>query len=108
MAKGKEKMPEYQESASTAKVSPFSPLAKKQKTVSGRKGGKVKMTAVKICHYYSSSKDEQISEPAAKKKGGSQVEETLQPLFDAMEDRGIATTARLQSQKRFEQPAPER
>ena len=70
MAKGKEKMPEYQESAPTAKVSPFSPLAKKRKAVSAKKGGKVKMTAAEIRHYYSSKEEERISEPAAKKKGG--------------------------------------
>ena len=46
------------------------------------------MTAAKIRHYYSSSKEERVSEPATAKKGGSQVEETLQPLFDAMEAQG--------------------
>ena len=35
------------------------------------------MTAAEICHYYSSSEDERISEPAATKKGGSRVEENF-------------------------------
>ena len=37
-AKGKAKMPEYQESAPAAKFSPFSPLAKKRKAGSTKKG----------------------------------------------------------------------
>ena len=44
------------------------------------------MTAAEIRHFYSSSSEEErVSEPAATKKGGSQVKETLQPLFNAME-----------------------
>ena len=43
------------------------------------------MTHAEICHYYSSSEEEPIYEPVAKKSGGSRVEETLQPLFEAME-----------------------
>ena len=56
------------------------------------------MTPAEICHYYSSSEDEPIFEPAAKKFGGSRVEETLQPLFEAMdaqdksEDSDVAIT----------------
>ena len=69
-AKGKEKMPEYQEYAPAAKFSPFSPLAKKRKAGSAKKGGKVKMTATEIHHFYSSSEEERVSELAATKKGG--------------------------------------
>jgi len=47
------------------------------------------MTAAEIRHFYSSEEEEeQDSELAATKKGGSQVEETLQPLFDVMEAQG--------------------
>ena len=88
MTRGKEKMPEYQESTPAANVLPFSPLAKKIKTVSAKKREKVKMTAAEIRHYYSSSEEEQVSDPAATQFGGSRVEETLQPLFDAIEAQG--------------------
>ena len=89
MTRGKEKMLEYQESAPAANVSPFSLLAKKRKTVRAKKRGKVKMTAAEIRHYYSfSSEEEHVSDPATTKFGGSRVEETLQPLFDAMEAQG--------------------
>ena len=43
------------------------------------------MMPAEIRHYYFSSKEEPISEPAPEKSGRSQVEETLQPLFEAME-----------------------
>ena len=44
------------------------------------------MTAAEIRHFYSSSSEEgRVSKPAAAKKGGPQVKETMQPLFDAME-----------------------
>ena len=88
MATGKEKMPKYQESAPATNVSPFSPLAKKRKTISAKKGGNVKMTAAEIRHYYSSSEEEQVSELTATEFGGSRAEETLQALFDAMEAHG--------------------
>ena len=88
MSRGKEKMLEYRESAPGANVTPSSPPTKKRKTVSASKRGRVKMTAAEIRHYYSSSEEEQVSEPAATNFGGSWVEETFQPLFDAMEAQG--------------------
>ena len=56
------------------------------------------MTPAEIRHYYSSSEEEPISEPAPKKSGESQVEVTMQPLFEAMktqddsEDSDVAIT----------------
>ena len=83
--KGKEKMPEFRESTLTADVTSSSAPEKKRKTISASKGGKVKMTPAEIRHYYSSFEEEPIFEPAAKKFGGSRVEETLQLLFEAIE-----------------------
>ena len=79
-------MPAHQESAPAAMFSPFAPLAKKRKAGSAKKGLKVKMTAAEIRHFYSSSSEEgRASKPADARKGGPQVKETMQPLFDAME-----------------------
>ena len=78
-------MLEFRESTPAADVTPSSPPEKKRKIASASKRGKVKMTPTEIRHYYSFSEEETISEPAPKKSGGSRVEETLQPLFEAME-----------------------
>ncbi|KAL5555324.1 hypothetical protein UlMin_037560 [Ulmus minor] len=89
-AKGKAKMPVHQESTPAAMFSPFAPLAKKRKAGSAKKGLKVKMTAAEIRHFYSSSSEEgRVSKPEAARKGGYQVKETMQPLFDAIESSGI-------------------
>ena len=77
------------------------------------------MTPAEICHYYSSSEEEPISEPAAKKFGGSRVEETLQALFEAMEaqdeseDSDVAITKEVytgstRTMKRMAQAAKQR
>ena len=88
MSKGKEKMLEFRESTPAADVTPSSPPEKKRRTASASKRGHVRMTPAEIRHYYSSSEEEPIFEPTAKKFGGSRVEETLQPLFEAMEAQG--------------------
>ena len=77
------------------------------------------MTPAEIRHYYSSFDEEPIPVPAHKQPGGSRVEVTMQPLFEAMEaqeeseDSNVAITKEVctgstQTMKRMAQSAKRR